>query len=69
MNFAIFIHLVSEFVQLHNGSKFSTYDHDVDNDKRNCAERFRGGWWYNTCSQDSLYSNIQFMILMIRRKP
>lgn len=53
----LFSHLVpdlNEFMQLHIGSTFSTYDHDVDNDEGNCAEKFRGGWWYNNCSHVSL---------------
>lgn len=29
--------------------KFSTYDHDRDSDKINCAEKFSGGWWYEKC--------------------
>ncbi|XP_058654925.1 microfibril-associated glycoprotein 4-like [Onychostoma macrolepis] len=33
-----------------NGVKFSTYDKDQDNSKRNCAMTyFGGGFWYNDC--------------------
>ncbi|KAH3768163.1 uncharacterized protein LOC127844641 [Dreissena polymorpha] len=31
------------------GNAFSTYDHDVDNYATNCAEKYKGGWWYNAC--------------------
>ncbi|XP_052252389.1 uncharacterized protein LOC127859038 [Dreissena polymorpha] len=32
------------------GSAFSTYDHDVDSSLGgNCAETYKGGWWYNAC--------------------
>ncbi|XP_052784673.1 fibrinogen-like protein A [Mya arenaria] len=33
----------------HNGQEFSTRDRDNDNHLTNCAERFRGGWWFNAC--------------------
>ena len=32
--------------QHHNGRKFSTKDNDKIN---KCAERSRGGWWYDRC--------------------
>ncbi|XP_026108446.1 microfibril-associated glycoprotein 4-like [Carassius auratus] len=33
----------------HNGQKFSTFDKDQDNDKRNCAKQFLGAFWYYNC--------------------
>ena len=33
---------------LHNGMMFSTYDRDNDQ-KRDCAGGFRGGFWYKHC--------------------
>ena len=38
-----------------NGMEFSTKD--VDNDQqanRNCAKRWKCGWWFNSCSSSSL---------------
>ncbi|XP_026102986.1 microfibril-associated glycoprotein 4-like [Carassius auratus] len=33
----------------HNGQKFSTFDKDQDNDRRNCAKQFLGAFWYDAC--------------------
>ena len=33
----------------HNGQAFSTFDHDVDKYGANCAVKYHGGWWYNSC--------------------
>ncbi|XP_047493382.1 uncharacterized protein LOC125041980 [Penaeus chinensis] len=38
----------------HNGQKFSTKDRDLDTYAYNCAERYRGAWWYRSC----LYSGL-----------
>ncbi|KAM3864471.1 microfibril-associated glycoprotein 4-like [Diretmus argenteus] len=36
-------------MKFHNGQKFSTFDKDQDADKRHCAKRCQGGWWYEDC--------------------
>ncbi|XP_071098382.1 techylectin-5A-like [Haliotis cracherodii] len=33
----------------HNGLQFSTYDSDNDKSSRNCAQMYKGGWWYHRC--------------------
>ena len=39
----------------HNGAKFSTRDQENDVDSRdNCAQRFKGGWWYSSCHLSNL---------------
>ncbi|KAH8232506.1 hypothetical protein KR032_008396 [Drosophila birchii] len=36
-------------MDIHRGMKFSTFDHDNDRSKTNCAEVYGSGWWYNDC--------------------
>ncbi|CAG2233563.1 Angiopoietin-related protein 1,Ficolin-1-A,Angiopoietin-1,Fibrinogen C domain-containing protein 1,Ryncolin-1,Tenascin-N,Angiopoietin-related protein 7,Angiopoietin-related protein 6,Fibrinogen C domain-containing protein 1-B,Fibrinogen-like protein 1,Ficolin-1,Ficolin-1-B,Angiopoietin-4,Fibrinogen-like protein 1-like protein,Ryncolin-2,Techylectin-5B,Tenascin-R,Fibrinogen C domain-containing protein 1-A,Microfibril-associated glycoprotein 4,Fibrinogen-like protein A,Ryncolin-3,Angiopoietin-2,Tenascin-X,Fi len=36
-------------MESHNGQTFSTMDKDNDVYKDNCAEQFKGGWWYDKC--------------------
>ena len=38
----------------HNGQPFSTKDADNDAYHDNCAQLFKGGWWYKSCH----YSNL-----------
>ena len=41
-------------LKYHNGMKFTTKDRDNDKSKCNCAERFKGGWWYKDCHESNL---------------
>ncbi|MCL4162071.1 UNVERIFIED_CONTAM: hypothetical protein GTU68_051934 [Idotea baltica] len=38
----------------HKGSKFSTKDQDNDTWSKNCAEMFKGAWWYEACQDSNL---------------
>ena len=39
----------------HNGQQFSTRDRDNDvNSNENCAQQFKGGWWYAACHSSNL---------------
>ena len=37
-----------------NGMSFSTRDRDNDESSNNCAERFNGGWWFESCFRAAL---------------
>ncbi|VDI31945.1 ficolin [Mytilus galloprovincialis] len=38
----------------HNGYRFSTRDRDNDTYGHNCAEMYKGGWWYSRCHSSNL---------------
>jgi hypothetical protein len=51
-------------LNVHKGSKFSTYESDNDGAAAdNCASIYHGAWWYNTCHESNLngeYNNKVF---------
>ncbi|XP_011187131.1 ryncolin-1-like [Zeugodacus cucurbitae] len=55
----------------HVGMKFSTYDRDNDIDIRNCAEEFKGGWWFLNCYNYYLngpYGNAKYGVYWVAPK-
>ena len=38
----------------HNGEAFSTIDKDNDPNSVNCAETYKGAWWYKDCHYANL---------------
>uniref|UniRef100_F7E204 Microfibril-associated glycoprotein 4-like n=1 Tax=Xenopus tropicalis TaxID=8364 RepID=F7E204_XENTR len=38
----------------HNGMPFSTFDNDRDNTTENCANSYKGGFWYRHCHASNL---------------
>ncbi|XP_057291654.1 microfibril-associated glycoprotein 4-like [Hydractinia symbiolongicarpus] len=38
----------------HDGQKFSTYDKDYDASSDNCAQKYRGAWWFKSCHLSDL---------------
>ncbi|KAL9702711.1 hypothetical protein quinque_006229 [Culex quinquefasciatus] len=48
-----------DWLRVHDGKKFTTYDSDNDSDRENCAKNFRGGWWFNHCLIATSMGNIR----------
>ncbi|XP_078260508.1 fibrinogen-like protein 1-like protein [Rhinoraja longicauda] len=44
------------FNNLVDNLPFSTRDRDSDQDSANCALKYGGGWWFNTCATDTPYA-------------
>ncbi|CAG5126902.1 unnamed protein product [Candidula unifasciata] len=45
---------VYDSMSIQNGYKFTTFDRDNDRSDYNCAVRYHGAWWYNSCYDSSL---------------
>ena len=41
-------------IAFHNGMKFSTPDQDNDKWDGNCAQTYKGAWWYQVCHESNL---------------
>ena len=41
-------------LRVHNQYQFSTRDQDNDAYRSNCAQLFKGGWWYYACHRSNL---------------
>ena len=55
LNVANYKGTAGDSLSLQNGAKFSTYDNDQDRDpNRNCAFRYKSGWWWYECGFTSL---------------
>ena len=50
----------------HNGMRFSTVDHDLDQHSGNCAHLHKSGWWFNNCTH--INPNQQPPILYLNSK-
>ena len=47
--------LTGDSLRSHNGQPFTTIDNDNDIlETDNCAEKYKGGWWYRSCLNSNL---------------
>ena len=44
----------NDSLAVHRGMPFTTKDQDNDNVKDNCANTFKGAWWYKGCHKSNL---------------
>lgn len=49
-SFIILLILIGDALSTHNGQKFAT----LDRDHNNCANVFKGAWWYKNCLSSNL---------------
>ncbi|XP_069479015.1 ryncolin-1-like isoform X2 [Ambystoma mexicanum] len=45
---------IGDSLSSHNNGKFSTMDQDNDKSDANCANLYKGGWWYSACHSANL---------------
>ncbi|KAE8582257.1 hypothetical protein XENTR_v10020041 [Xenopus tropicalis] len=45
---------IEDAMKVHNTMPFSTKDQDNDILPEHCADRYKGGWWYNGCHHSNL---------------
>ena len=45
---------IQDSLSYHKGHPFSTKDRDNDANSGQCANSYKGGWWYNTCHHSNL---------------
>ena len=54
LNIGIYSGTAGDSLSYHNNMAFSTKDRDNDADSRNCAQQFKGAWWYKYCHHSNL---------------
>lgn len=46
--------VISDSLSVYHGTMFSTKDNDNDAHSGNCAEQYKGAWWYTACYHSNL---------------
>ncbi|XP_059147223.1 angiopoietin-related protein 7-like [Physella acuta] len=54
MNLSSFRGNATDRLSHHNGMKFTTIDSDNDENSGNCAQLYKGAWWYKSCHSSNL---------------